>query len=213
LTLSEERQRKQIATDLHDTVIQMLAMSKIKLSETRKSISCSDHGKQLDEISGLIEQAIHEARTLTFELSPPILHELGFVPAVEWLTEQFQQQHGTHTCFKATDKLKPLDNDILIVLFRAVRELLINIAKHANAQAVTVGMAREGDEAKIHISDDGVGFDISDIESHVESTNGFGLFSIRERLDYLGGRLDIESAPGHGTRVTLVAPLGCDGVL
>ena len=207
LTLTEERQRRRFATDLHDSIGQTLAISKMKLSQLRNAGSDNETGRQIDEINSLIEQTIQDTRTLTFQLSPPILYELGLEVAVEWLTEKFQEQHGITTDFIDDGKSKPLDNDIRVILFRKIRELLFNIAKHASAQNVTVAMGREEKNIRIEISDDGKGFDVSSLDTSMGKNEGFGLFSIRERLDFLGGSLEIHSKTGKGTKVVLVAPL------
>jgi len=204
LTLTEEHQRRKIATDLHDSIGQALAISKMKLSEVRNFISDMERYQALDEIYELLEQSIQDTRSLTFEISSPILYELGLESAVEWLVERLQEQHGIQANFIDDAKPKPLDHEIRIVLFRAVHELLFNIAKHAHAKNVAVTTKREGKNIHIQVADDGVGFDIANIEKR----SGFGLFSIRERLDFLGGKLEIDSKPGQGTKVTLVAPLG-----
>ena len=208
LTLTEERERRRIATDLHDSIGQALAISKMKLSEVQNSNSDTALFKKLDEIQGLLDQTIQDTRTLTFKISSPILYELGLESALEWLTERLQEQHSIQTNFTDDGKSKPLDNDIRIILYRTVRELLFNITKHAKAKNVTVTTRRDGKCIRIHISDDGVGFDVSLVDGHKRKRTGFGLFSIRERLDFLGGTLNIESKPGQGTRVTLEAPLG-----
>ena len=207
LTLTEEHQRRKIATDLHDRIGQALAMSKMKLSEIRSANANIEHRKELDEIYELLEQTIQDTRSLTFDISPPILYELGLELAIEWLTEKFQQQYNIQVNFKDDGKRKPLDDDIRIVLFRIVRELLINIVKHASAKNVIVSIERKKNQLIIHIIDDGIGFDLSNIDNVKEMKGGFGFFSIRERLDFLGGRFNVESKVGHGTRVTLEAPL------
>jgi signal transduction histidine kinase len=175
----------------------------MKLSELQNSNSDTDLFKKLDEIQGLLDRTIQDTRNLTFKISSPILYELGLESAVEWLTEMFQEQHSIQANFIDDGKPKQLDNDVRIVLFRTVRELLFNIVKHADAKNVTVTTRRDGKNIRIHVADDGVGFD----SSNIEKRSGFGLFSIRERLDFLGGNLEIESKPGQGTRVTLAAPL------
>jgi len=207
LTLTEERQRRRIATDLHDSIGQALAISNMKLSAIRTSKSDPEFEKELDDIYGLLKQTIQNTRTLTFELSPPILYELGLESAVEWLTEKFHEQHGIQTNFIDDGNPKPLSNDIRIVLFRTVRELLFNIVKHADAKNVTVSMERENSDLRIRITDDGIGFDLSDFDADTGKRAGFGIFSIREQLDFLGGHLEIKSKPGRGTCITLAAPL------
>lgn len=207
LSLTEERERRRIALELHDCVGQLIAMAKIKLGMLRESKPFTNLSGPLDEIRALIDQAIQNARSLTFELSPPILHELGFEASVHWLSEQMEEKHGVPTHLEDDLEPKPLDDDIRVVLFTAVRELLANVAKHAQAHRVSVSLRRDGDKIRINVEDDGVGFDTLEIGSHLARTGGFGLFSIRERLSHFGGHIEINSRQGKGTRVNLVAPL------
>jgi len=208
--LIEESQRRRFATDLHDSIGQTLAISKMKLSAILNPNSLDECKNQITEVQNLLEQSMQNTRNLTFELSPPILYELGLEPAVEWLTERFYVQHNIKMLCKDDGKAKPLGNDVRIVLFRSVRELLINIIKHANAKKVIVSIKKEKKYIKISIADDGIGFDVSKIESKVEKNVGFGFFSIREHLEYLGGHLDVDSKPGKGTRIVLSALLKDD---
>jgi PAS domain S-box-containing protein len=207
LSLAEERLRRKIATDVHDHVGQNLAISKIKLESLRESTSSRPLVKSLDEIRELVAQTIESTRTLTFELSPPVLYELGFEAAVEWLVRQTRQRHKLSAEFKDDGRPKPLDDNIRVLLFQAVRELLVNVAKHAQAASVKVSTRRAGDRIRISVEDDGVGIDTSEISSRSRTAGGFGLFSIRERLGHIGGSLKVSSRKGRGTRVTLVAPL------
>ncbi|MHC4499595.1 MAG: sensor histidine kinase, partial [Planctomycetota bacterium] len=207
LSLAEERLRRKIATDVHDHVGQNLAISKIKLESLRESASSPRLVKSLDEIRELLAQTIESTRTLTFELSPPVLYELGFEAAVEWLVRQTRQQHKLSAQFKDDGRPKPLDNNVRVLLFQAVRELLVNVAKHAQAASVKVSTRRAGDRIRISVEDDGVGIDTSEISPRSRTAGGFGLFSIRERLGHIGGSLKVSSRQGRGTRVTLVAPL------
>ena len=206
LSLVEEEERRRIATDLHDHIGQILALAKIKLESLREMASSTGLAVPLDQIREMIEQAIQYTRTLTFELSPPILYELGFEAAVEWLTEQIQEQHGILVGFEDDLQPKPMSHELRILLFKAVRELVINIVKHAQARSAKVSIRRDDKHIHVLIRDDGYGFNpFKDNPSG--KMRGFGLFSIRERLKHFGGNFEIESNPGHGTRVTLVAPL------
>jgi PAS domain S-box-containing protein len=207
LSLAEEQERRRIATDLHDYIGQSLAISKIKLRALQDEASSADFSKSLKEIQKLVDQAIKYARSLMSDLSPPILYELGFEAAVEWLAEKIYKQHGILCSFEDDRCSKPLDDEVRVVLFQAVRELLINIAKHGQARNANVLVKKNGNKIRIDVEDDGVGFDRSKVSFYGDDTGGFGLFNIRERLDYLGGHLRIKSKPGHGTRVTLTAPL------
>jgi signal transduction histidine kinase len=208
--LAEEQERRRLATALHDRVAQTLALSKMKLGMLREPASSTDLAESVDEIYKLLEQAIQDTRSLIFEISSPILYHFGLEAAVEWLTEQTQKQYGILFEFRDDRQPKPLDEDVRVLLFQAVRELLVNVGKHAQARSVKVALRRDGNDIQITVEDDGVGFDAFPIGSHWSEIKGFGLFSIRERLDHVGGQLKIKSEPGHGTRVTLVAPLSRD---
>ncbi len=206
LSLIEERERRYIATELHDNISQTLAIAKIKLGMAQEVTSSTDWVGSLNEIGELVDEAIQYTRSLTFELSPPILYELGFEAAAEWLTEQIQEQHHIEIGFEDDRRSKPMSEEIRIALFKATKELLINIVKHAQASKAKVSIWREDHSIRIRVEDDGVGFSTSE-GKQLRKTTGFGLFNIRERMKYLGGDMVIESEPGRGTRVTLSAPL------
>jgi signal transduction histidine kinase len=208
LTLAEERERRRIADGLHDQISQSLASSKIELDALRHCVSPKDPDKALKEVSDSIGEAINDMRSLTFDLSYPILYELGFEAAVaEWLTERIEERHRIATEFEDDGQPKPLDEDVRVLLFRDVRELLMNVVKHAQAKKVKVSIRKVGRQIQVRVEDDGIGFDPEKVAATAVRRGGFGLFSIRERLEQLGGHLEIDSEPGHGTRVTLIAPL------
>jgi PAS domain S-box-containing protein len=213
LSLAEERERRRIATELHDRIGQTLAACKIKLGTLRESASSTELAEPLDEIRELVEEIIRTTRSLTFEVSPPILYELGLEAAVEWLVERIQRQYGLLSHFEHDRQPKPLDDDVSVLLFQAVRELLANVAKHAQARNVKVSLRREDSNIKITVEDDGNGFDVSDVVSHWSKSEGFGLFSLHERLNHLGGHLEVHSEPGHGTCATVAAPLKRGGTI
>lgn len=204
LTLTEERERRRIATELHDRIGQTLAMSKIKLSSLKSAALSGRDMEMLDSVIKLIEQTIKDTRSLTFEISPTILYELGFEAAIEWLAEKLPE-YGISVKVNADKQAKPLGDDVRILLFQVVRELLFNIIKHAKAKTVSLNLSRVGSNMVIDVIDDGVGFDVNKIQNDM-SKRGFGLFSIKERLSYMGGEILINSDTS-GTRVKLVAPL------
>ena len=207
LSLAEERLRRKIATDVHDHISQNLAISKLKIESLTQSATSPELARELEEIRDLIAQVVESTRSLTFELSPPVLYELGFEAAVEWLVRQTRKQYGLSAEFEDDGRTKPLDGNVRILLFQAVRELLVNVVKHAKASSVKVSTQRVGDQIRVSVEDDGVGFDVTQVHSQDHMTSGFGLFNIRERLDHIGGHLDIASRAGKGTRITLVAPI------
>ena len=211
LILAEERERHHIATDLHDHIGQTLAVIQMKLDALHVSVASAGHGESLDEITALVDRMDEDIRSLTFELSPPVLYELGLAAGVEWLAEQFQAKHQLQIEVVDDRQPKPLGEDVRTLIFRAVRELLINVVKHARARAVRVSLRLEGEDLLAEVSDDGAGFDSSRHTVPKKSAGGFGLFSIRERMRSIGGSFQIRSAPGHGTRALLIAPLHQEG--
>ncbi len=208
LTLAEERERRRIATELHDEISQSLFTSKMKLETLQKSASGKELNETLEEISNSLGRMIAGMRSLTFDLSSPILYEFGFEEAVaEWLNERVEKKHGIETELEVDGSLKQLDDDIRVLLFRDVRELLTNVVKHARAKKIKVSIRKVNSRIYVSVQDDGVGFDSAETESMITKKEAFGLFSIRERLEHFGGNLDIDSAPGCGCRVTITSPL------
>lgn len=208
LSLAEERERRRLAVAVHDRISQSLGISKIRLDELRKSVPSKRIVEVLNEVCNLLGQAIGDTRSLTFELSSPALYEMGFEKAVAgWLTRQIEKKHRIATEFEDDGQDKPLDEDVRVLLFRNVRELLINVVKHAQAHKVKVGIAKVDGKIYVTVEDDGVGFDPNRAAAMAGETGGFGLFSIRERMEQLGGEFKIASELGHGSRMTIIAPL------
>jgi PAS domain S-box-containing protein len=208
LSLTEEKERRRLAVALHDHVSQHLALAKIKLMMVIKpaeerGCGCANHN---NEILMMLNEAIQNSRSLTSDLCPPILYELGFEAAVQNLAEKMQELHQLIFVLKDDGTLKPLTEETKIILFKAVRELFINVVKHAEASIVQIFIGSENGKIKVEIVDDGKGFELS-------KSKGFGLFNISERLNYIGGSLCVESTAAQGTRVTLTGPLlpGDDG--
>lgn len=207
LSLAEERERHRIATELHDRIGQALTFAGIRLGELEAAAGTTDLAKNLNDLRSLIRDTIQDTRTLIFEISPPILYELGLEPALDWLAEQTYEKHGITVELESDAHPKPLGPDLRVLLFQSARELLFNVVKHASATCARIILNREGDQLHLTIEDDGVGFDVGKLSSREAKNGGFGLFSIRNRLELLGGRMEIESTPGRGTHITLVAPL------
>ena len=207
LSLAEERERRRIAADLHDHIGQCLAISQIKLNELRQDTRDPDVCDSLDQLGKLMAKMARDSRSLTLELSPPVLYELGLAAALEWLTEQVEARHGIKAAFRDDGRSKPIDEDLQVILFRSVRELLMNVLKHARATEVRVSIAVHQGWLRIEVKDDGVGINPAVANDRPSATDGFGLFSIKERLASMGGSLKIHSRRRHGAAVTLFAPL------
>lgn len=203
----EERERRQIARDLHDDLGQVLAAARIRLA----GLCSSDHAEvraTADAVGALIDQASESTRSLAAQLAPAVLHELGLFPALEWLGEEIERSFGLKVTTTDDGRPKPLSHDVRAILYRAVRELLINVAKHAHTDAARVETLLQQACIVIRVSDAGIGYDAS---ASVASTHrGLGLISVRERLALIGGSAQVLSTPGGGTVAVLSAPLSAD---
>jgi two-component system, NarL family, sensor kinase len=211
LALAEEREKRAIASDLHDHIGQALAVVKGRLGRIQGNAVFSGMEKELEEIQTLLGQTLQYTRTLTFDISPPVLYDLGLEPALEWLSKQFLKKHGLKSEVAVSGAARNVPDDLKITLFRSAQELLMNAVKHARAGRVRILLAWAPDRLAITVSDDGVGFDPARAEAAVSDDGGFGLFSIRERLKGLGGEMTCGAAPGRGAVITLSAPLPREG--
>ena len=205
LSIVEEQERKRISEELHDNISQNLALSKIRLASLQES--CPEISKELSETRDLIDQTIKFTRSLIFDLSPPILYELGFKAAIEWLTEQIQGKYGIIVEFTSDAILEEPKKETSVLLFKTVRELLINVVKHAHAQKTIVNIKSKGSSILVNVEDNGVGFNTDTIEPYFIEDGGFGILNIRERIQYLGGSFEITSKEGQGTRVSISVPI------
>ena len=207
LTLAEERERRAIASNLHDHIGQALAVVRTRLRQMQSSAMFSGMEKDIEDTLELLDQTIQGTRTLTFEISPPVLYDLGLEPALQWLCRQFQQKHGLRAEMTSEGSGQPVPDDLQITIFRSVQELLLNAVKHARASSVQVHLARLPAALRVEVRDNGEGFDVSREAASMDDHGGFGLFSIRERLRVLGGALEVSSSPGRGAVFTLDVPL------
>ncbi len=207
LNSAEERERRRLAEGLHDRVGQLLGISKIKLGMLIQATADTEAGALASEIRAYVVQALEETRSLTFEISPPILYEIGLEAALDYLAEQIRERHGLDVTYTDDGQSKPLPEDTRVLLYRAANELLNNVLKHARASHVVMKSESRDRMLVLSVEDDGVGFEPKTDGLSGRSGDGYGLFSIRERFHHKGGDVSIESSPGHGCRVVLTIPL------
>jgi len=210
ITIAEEQERRRIAIELHDYIIQDLGLSKIKLGELVQRLSADDCLHLAEETRVLVEGIIKESRSLVFDLSLPVLYDLGYVAAIKWLAEQTEKKLNIPCEVQDDGQSKPMNKEMQVLLFKAVRELMNNISKHAHANEVNILINRVNGQINTSVQDDGVGFDPAHIELYRGESLKFGLFGIKERLNLLNGLVKISSTPGSGTIITLTAPLEID---
>lgn len=211
MSMVEERERRYITIELQDNLGRTLSYCRDTLKELQETVTAQGLRTSLNEVSGLLERTIHYAKTLTYEFSTQVLYEKGLEAALQWLGNHFQQQYSLSFHFKDDQRPKPLSDETSILLYQTVRELFMNIVRHAQANNITVSIERDYKNILIKVQDDGIGFDISKISSYRSEKEMFGLFSIYERLKYLGGSVQVESGTGQGTSFTLIAPLKSPG--
>jgi len=208
MTLTEERLRRHIATKLHDTISQSMAMTKMEIDALCERVSDNPIHKDLKRIRQLMSQTLLDSRTLTSELSYPLLSVLGFEKTAEkWLEEEARTKYGLTVYYDNDAQPKPLDEDVCAVLFRGMRELIVNVAKHAQANTVRVSIQRKENQIVVSLKDDGIGCDPDEAMSQ---SDGFGLLSIYEALNRLDGQLVITSSPNAGCQAIMTAPIKQD---
>ncbi len=210
LTRAEQRERRRVAQTLHDHLQQLLVAAKMRMD--RVGVKASAQGDEqlrvaVKQVQQLLSDSIEASRTLTVQLSPPVLHDRGLVPALEWLSRQFLKEHNLDVQVIPRDGVEINDDSVRDFLFQAVRELLFNVVKHAGTERAEVETAQtESGEFAVTVQDYGRGCDAERV-IHAPRQEGFGLFHIQQRLAFLGGKFDAESQEDEGCRITLTVPL------
>jgi PAS domain S-box-containing protein len=209
LTETEGRERKRLAAVLHDHLQQLLVGAKLGMQVAQKRCKEESLKESFQNVEELLDESMKLSRSLTVELAPPILYESGLVAGLKWLARWMQERHGLAVDVDVAEDAPDVPKSAEVVstlVFQTVRELLFNVLKHAQVNDARVSIG--GVDGLLHVAviDKGVGLDDARALGR-GSELGFGLFSIRERMELLGGRVEIESAPGSGTRVTIVVPL------
>lgn len=210
LTQTEHRERRRLAALLHDHVQQLIAGAKLRLGSLRPALDGEELAR-LRKVDDLLSRAIEATRSLSMEIGPPDVHEAGFEPGLRWMARHMQELHGLTVDVEYPARVRVEDDDLRILLVQSVRELLFNVVKHSSVRHATVRVEHTGnDTIRIQVRDRGHGFDVLSMPLESSGT-GYGLFSVRERLEVIGGAMDVRSVPGRGTTVTITAPRDLDG--
>lgn len=213
LNLSEQQERKRLAVDLHDHLQHLLVLGKLRIGQGKRyAPPIPVLIEALNQVDKVLSDALRYTRTLVAELSPAVLRDHGLLPALKWLSEYMQKLSVTVTVDMPDALQLTLPEEQAVLLFQSVRELLVNTSKYAGTGAANVTVECRDDQLQIQVRDEGVGFDVAAATSSVTSPSGgssfkFGLLSIVERMQALGGFFDIQSAPGKGVTATLTLPL------
>lgn len=207
ITLAEERARRKLASELHDGPAQNLAGMAMQLSELRRKTHDRENLTLLQEAEQVLADTTLQTRTLMLELAPPGLHESGLIEALRWLADRVAKQQRLIVTVEDDGVPKSLEDQVSVLLFQTVRELLQNVVKHARSKRATVRCSVIDDMFTLDVIDPGVGFEVHSIDRLPTRQGGFGLFNIRERLKLMGGSVDIHSIIGEGTTVRIRVPL------
>jgi PAS domain S-box-containing protein len=207
LNLTEEKERRKIAVELHDHLGQSLAMAKIRLSAFKNGNLPGESIGDIKEIERHITHAIDYSRILTYELSPPVLFEMGLIEAIAWKLDQVSQKSKLKTNLKVEDDVPVLKDDTAILVFRSFNELVNNVIRHAGASHLSATVNLIDSELTVKVEDNGSGFDPEIVANTGGNSGKMGLFSIRERLEYFDGKLIINARKGEGTKIEIKVPV------
>lgn len=206
MALTEERERRRLAEQLHGTAVQQLVLTGILVDDQQREHA--EPPERLERIAELVDQTLEQLRTLIFDLSPPLLYEAGLFPAIDWLSERMTRQWDiVYTCELQGAPVE-LPNELLVTLYQAANELLVNVAKHAQATRAHTLIRYDAEQILLAVEDDGIGFaESGKRKQRVAVSSGFGLFSLESRVELLGGHLDIDPIDSGGTLVSLSLPI------
>ena len=208
VALTESRERRRIAGELHDQIGQTLLLTKIKAERVLELNTQQDVSENLNEIIVLLNQLVEDLQRSITDLSPPVLEVLGLEAAIRWLADKIQCQCDVDVHFGGNNRRLMLSEDMTYLLFRAVRELVVNAVNHGRPKRIQIGLLKEDSRIRLEVTDDGRGFDTGALWQPSLAKKGIGLFGIKESLSPLGGKFEIQSAVGQGTLATLILPLG-----
>ena len=206
LTVAESRERERIARGLHDVIGQVLTMAHLKLGELRGVALPEARDLLMDELGELLAQATRATRSATFDLSCPSL-QLGLVPALESLAHRMRQETKLLVRVEGHLPALTIPEAVIAVVFRVVREFALNVHKHARASSMCFELCSQADELSICVADDGIGFQRATHGARFSPDGGFGLFSVEAQVEAIGGHVEIDTAPGRGTRASVILPL------
>ncbi len=209
LSQVEQRERRRLARILHDHIQQLLVAARMQLEMIKPDVKRGRALSTLQGVDSIIKEAISSARSLTVELSPPVLHEAGLIGGLNWLASRLAEKHQFTVHLRSDNQAEPPLEETRFLLFECARELLFNAVKHSGVSEahVTLEKTRDG-QVKLTVKDEGNGFDPDRLHKRRADDAAFGLFSIQQRVTHLCGQRDIETARAKGTKITLTVPLG-----
>ena len=208
LSRTEQRERQRLAKILHDHIQQLIVASQMQLRWLKHNAHSEKFPEAVERIESILGEALQASRSLTIDLSPPVLQHGDLIGALEWLCSRLRDNHQFHVEFLAESRAESVSEDVRYLLYESARELLFNAVKHSGvAEAQMTLFQSDRDHLTLAIADRGQGFDPEEIKSRTADQMSFGLFSIQERLAYINGRMVVETTPNHGAKIMLTVPL------
>ncbi len=208
LSKTQENERRLLASRLHDSVSQELFAAHLLLNTFEKKLKDATHRKEIKRIKDQIQKVIKDTKTLTFDLSPPVLYDFGLQEALESLAASVENKYGISIRTWFSGNLDEVGDEIRIIIYRIISELMQNTVKHADAREIRISLNNSDHLLTVDFEDDGIGFDAGQMHADTSSYEGFGIFDIREKINHLGGNIEIDSTPGSGTAIMMEVPVG-----
>ncbi len=209
LSQAEQRERKRLSVILHDHIQQLLVAAKMQLRWIKQGGSPQRLQATVQGVESILRQALEASRSLTVELSPPVLHQAGLIGGLNWLAAQLREKNQFTVNLRSDNRAEPDTEEMRFLLFECARELLFNAVKHAGVTNADVTLLRTSDgRIRLVVRDEGAGFDPNSLQKRGKDEVSFGLFSVQQRLAHFGGEMKIETAPGKGTSVALTIEAG-----
>lgn len=207
ISMIEEKQKKEIAANIHDHLSQSLVISKMRISDLEKKKELKNYYEDLDFIKNHISKALENSRKITYELSPPIIYQLGIIDALDWFADETKEKYKIDFNFTTNTDSIELTEFKSILLFRSIQEAVTNTLKYAKASLITLDVNKTSEKVTVTLVDNGKGFDTKILNDNISSKSGFGLFAVKERIRNLSGKLDISSEIGVGTKIKITIPV------
>ena len=201
---AQDEERARVARELHDSTAQTLTAILLQLGAAARESTSQPLDARIATLRELAAEALEEVRSMSHTMHPRVLDDLGLAAALEWLARQAREQGPMHVDVDACEVDVAMPAPVAAALYRVAQEALRNAARHANASRVDIRLRQDGRQAMLEIADDGIGFDVAQAEKR---RPGMGLFSMRERVGLVNGRLAVNSARGRGTSVIATVPI------
>ncbi|WIF94844.1 sensor histidine kinase [Caminicella sporogenes] len=206
---AQERERQRVSREIHDGPAQIMAnvVLKAELCERLIDIDILKAKQQLNLLKSIVRDSLKDIRRIIYDLMPMSLDDLGLIPTIQRLILNFERESGINVDFSFDEKGEIKENIIQLTIFRIIQEALNNIKKHSKASNVIIKLDIGLENIYIKIIDNGIGFDVNDKVDSINNQNGFGLYSIKERVDLLRGKIEIDSKLGRGTKISVIIPI------